>query len=197
MKRVPRTYRRKYTRVDESFHTSFVTEKPTIIVGPSTDSVIRLTSAVFLAQGATPVLNLFRRYKITKVKYSIIPQFSVANTDANLQAGFAFSCVDPWGQTSAVPAFATALNNSKARKHDYMKPFDIVFKPTIMNAINTDVATTTYAQTPMPAPELNCDTSANVVHYGAEVMLNNPGLLGLQWQVIETQYVTFTQRNGT
>jgi len=94
-----------------------------------------------------------------------------------------------------LPSVAAALNNSRARRHAFLKPFNIFYKPAIADVIFTDVGGATSTSVPKYNQWISC-LNPNITHYGADILISNPGVGAMEWDVIETIYVSFRQRNG-
>lgn len=172
----------------------FVHELAPLTVNANTDSVVSLQSQLQQFFAAQSFSDRFDLYKMNKVKFTFIPRITNTVAVADGQ-GWIFTILNQNGSMLPIPSVQQALNNSRARRHPYLKPFSIYYKPAIADLIATDVGlTVTHAQ-----PKYNqwlSTLTRDVTHYGADVLISNPSAAIATWDVLETIYISFKQRNG-
>lgn len=181
----------------DTVHIKHVRELAPLTIAAVTDSVVSLQSNLQTMPAANRYLAGYMRYKINRVKFTFIPRVSEAVVGAVDGIGFVFSIDNPNGAMLPLPTVDAALNNSRARRHAFNRPFSIYFKPKIINLISEDVSTANVHATPIHAGYLDCLNDSTIIHYGADVLISNPAIaVGATWDVLETLYVSYQQRTG-
>lgn len=172
-------------------------------VPPATDTVLRYSTVLSDFSGATNFVATFRKFKINRVKYTYIPHFNMAQAGISATpgagvGGYAFTVVDPFGQEAPVMTTEQALNNTRAKRRNFYKPFSVYYKPTTMNITSRDTTITALEAVPVRSSWIDCQNSTDMIHYGHSVLVTNPGSAGgptMFWDVHATVYVSFMQRD--
>lgn len=174
----------------------FVQQLGDVVVAPNTDSVLAFSATCGTLTGISNYSALYDRYRFNGIRWLFIPQFNTSATAAQ-NLGFCYSMRNNWSDNGTIPTLATCLNSQTARRRPFNKAWSVYMKPTITNVVSQQQGSTLLMESiPMRAPWLDLSTSSDVTHYGAKCLFNNPGANPCTWQVLQTVYVSFRDRNG-